>query len=156
MTTRILHFFPDNKMPTPEELSRKEELCREYRIDFAGDIDASEWPACHSQTLGKAKELGETKYSSYADEPNVSRSEPWKVERKSLALVLVEIASRYDHRSENTWRHACEPIIMGRLSSEVCWQVYSRYRAPPSQISKSANLPLVVIVGSEYGVPKLK
>ncbi|KAF4631105.1 hypothetical protein G7Y89_g7026 [Cudoniella acicularis] len=45
---------------------------------------------------------------------------PWKPEVKSSATVLVDIAKRCRHRNESSWRYACEPVILGRLSSEVC------------------------------------
>lgn len=105
----------------PELLAHLEKLSREYRIDFAGDLSPSMWPKNHRKTLANAKKLGDNKYDTYAMAPEISQNEPWKLEVKSLAAVLVEKAHRCRHRNESTWRHACEPIILGRLSSEVCW-----------------------------------
>jgi hypothetical protein len=105
----------------PDGLIHLERLSVEYRVDFAGDLDQSMWPECHRTTLEKAKKLNDNKYDTYAVAPDVFQNEPWKAELKSLAAVLVEKADRCRHRTETTWRHACEPIILGRLSSEVCW-----------------------------------
>jgi len=101
-------------------LARLEKLSVEYQIDFAGDLSQSMWPECHRTTLANAIKLEDNKYDTYAMAPNVSQNEPWKLEVKSLATVLVEKAHRRRHRNESTWRHACEPIMLGMLSSEVC------------------------------------
>jgi hypothetical protein len=104
-----------------ELLAHLEKLCSEYRIHFPGDLDPSQWPIHHRKFLESAKLLGSKTYNAYATGPNAPESEPWKVEVKSLALLLVQKAGRHRKRNESTWRHACEPIILGRLESEVCW-----------------------------------
>ena len=106
----------------PDELlARLERLSCEYRIDFAGELSPSRWPENHRTTLQNAKKLGDTKYDTYATAHGVSENEPWKLEVKNLSTVLADVAHRSRHRNESSWRHACEPIILGRLTSEVCW-----------------------------------
>lgn len=90
---------------------------------FAGETRPSEWPEPHRKTLQAIHELGNRKYDTYADSSEQANQEPWRAERKSLAEVLTQVAKRFHHRNESSWRHGCEPIILGRLSSEVCWQV---------------------------------
>ena len=104
-----------------ELLAHLEDLCPKYRIAFHDDLDPSQWPIYHRKVLQNAKLLGGKTYDAYTTAPDASESEPWKVEVKSLALLLVKKAGRHRKRNESTWRHACEPIILGRLESEVCW-----------------------------------
>jgi hypothetical protein len=98
-----------------------EDLSTEYRIKFLGEIEPSQWPDSHRTILQNAKQLGGKTYDSYATLPGVEESEPWKVKIKYQAKLLVDTAGRCRQRNESSWRYACEPIIMGRLSSEVCW-----------------------------------
>jgi len=90
---------------------------------FAGEVRPSAWPKRHKTMLEQLHELGNRKYDTYADSPEQADHEPWRAERKSLAEVLTQVAKRFHHRNESSWRHGCEPIILGRLSAEVCWQV---------------------------------
>ena len=114
------------RMPTltPDEVRLREDLCRKYRIVFAGETRPSEWPDRHKRTLQQVCELGNRKYDTYTDSPEQGDYEPWRAERKSMATVLTQIAARFHRRNESSWRHACEPIILGRLSAEVCWYAY--------------------------------
>jgi hypothetical protein len=108
--------------PKPEEhLAHLEKLSEEYRIDFAGELHPSAWPECHKATLANAGKLGDKKYDSYATSSNESENAPWKLKVKDTAAILVETAGRCRHRNESSWRYACEPIILAKLSSEVCW-----------------------------------
>jgi len=106
---------------TPEELAALEQLARQFRIIFINELRSENRPQCHETTLRDVKKLAEMRFESYGADPRVEEDEPWRVRTKSLAEVLVEKAERLMQCNENTWRHACEPIIMGRLSSEVCW-----------------------------------
>ena len=110
-------------MPTlkPKQLVHLQDLCQKYRIEFLGEIDSSNWPECCEDTLGGAKEVASKRYDAYATNPALLGTDPWKMERKSHAMVLVKSANRSRGRSESTWRHACESFILSRLSSEVCW-----------------------------------
>jgi len=102
---------------------------------------------CHRQTLENAKSLEDNKYNTYAIAPDISQNEPWKLKVKALAAILVERAHRCRHRNESTWRHACEPIILDRLSSEVCWLVFCYTR----EVEVVADASPVATVGSESG-----
>lgn len=126
-------------------------LAQEHRIKFAGDLPPSKWPRCHKSTLEGAKALGERKLDSYATESNVSSDEPWKVQVKSQAAILVEKSKRCRQRNESSWRFACEPLIFVRLEAEVVW-----YSPDPFRYSLAANGFEVRIVGREYGAPKLR
>jgi hypothetical protein len=120
-------------------LSHLEDLCVEYRINFLGDLEPSQWPSCQRNTFVNAKLLGSKKFDTYATAPDIAESEPWKVEVKSLALLLVEKAGRHRRRNESTWRYACEPIILGRLESEVCWYVFLTTYGAPNAAPSSLN-----------------
>jgi hypothetical protein len=137
-----------------ELLTHLEVLCAKYRIEFPGDLSPSQWPQCHRRVLENAQILGAKSYDEYATASGLSESEPWKVKVKSLAHLLVEKAGRLKKRNESTWRHACEPIILGRLESEVCWWVLFH----ENQINTSipAELSLARYVESDYGGPMLK
>ncbi len=50
-----------------------------------------------------------------------SNDKPWTAEVRSLASRIQEQARRCSQRNESSWRFACEPVILGRISSEVCW-----------------------------------
>ncbi|KAK0612267.1 hypothetical protein B0T14DRAFT_531878 [Immersiella caudata] len=105
---------------TAEQVARRQKLCNKYRIEFLGEIDPSSWPECHQNTLADIAEVASKRYHAYATNPALFGTDPWKVERKSHAMVLVENANRNHGRNEPTWRHACESFILSRLSSEVC------------------------------------
>ena len=106
---------------TAAQLVHRQKLCQKYRIEFLGDIDSSNWPECHQDTLNDVREVASKRYHAYATNPALLGTDPWKMERKSHAMVLVENANRSHGRNESTWRHACESFILSRLSSEVCW-----------------------------------
>ncbi|KAI0449454.1 hypothetical protein F5B21DRAFT_509141 [Xylaria acuta] len=106
---------------TPIQLVHLQELCHKYRIEFLGEIDSSNWPEGHEDALNGVKEVASKRYDAYATNPALLGTDPWKMERKSHAMVLVKSADRSRGRNESTWRHACESFILGRLSSEVCW-----------------------------------
>jgi hypothetical protein len=102
-------------------LAHLEDLCPKYRIKFLDDLDPSQWPIYHQKVFHNAKLLGGKTFNAYATAPDASENEPWKLKVKSVALLLVKTAGRHRKRNESTWRHACEPIILERLESEVCW-----------------------------------
>jgi hypothetical protein len=137
-----------------ETLQRLDRLAQEHRIKFAGDLPPSKWPRCHKPTLGHATELGERKLDSFATGPNVTSDEPWKVQVKSQAALLVEKSRRCRQRNESSWRFACEPLIFARLEAEVVWYC----SIPPTSVtilpSLAANDCEARTVGSEYGAPK--
>lgn len=64
-------------------------------------------------------ELGERKFDSFATGPNVTSDEPWKIQVKSQAALLVERSRRCRQRNESSWRFACEPLVFARLEAEV-------------------------------------
>lgn len=138
--------MPSVSSETLERLSR---LAQEYRITFAGDLPPSKWARCHKPTLECAKALGERKLDSFATEPQVSDDEPWKVQVKSQAAILVEKSKRCRQRNESSWRFACEPLIFARLEAEVAW-----YSPHPFHSSPAANGFKARTVGREYGAPK--
>lgn len=115
--------FSFSKMPTltPEQLVHRQELCRKFRIEFLGEIDSSNWPKWHKDTLDGIRDVASIRYDAYATNPAHLGTDPWKVERKRHAMTLVKSADRSRGRNESTWRHTCESFIFKRLSSEVCW-----------------------------------
>jgi len=93
---------------TPAQLVHLQELCRKYRIEFSGEIDSSDWPECHKDTLNGIREVVSKRYDAYATNQALLGTDPWKMERKSHAMILVKSAHRSRGRNESTWRHACE------------------------------------------------
>ncbi|KAI1493431.1 hypothetical protein F5X96DRAFT_621846 [Biscogniauxia mediterranea] len=120
--TIIYPYSTTFKMPTltPIQLVRLQELCHKYRIEFLGEIDSSNWPEGHEDVLNGVKEVASKRYDAYATNRALLGTDPWKIERKSHAMVLAKSADRSRGRNESTWRHACESFILSRLSSEVC------------------------------------
>ncbi|KAK0743081.1 hypothetical protein B0T18DRAFT_330457 [Schizothecium vesticola] len=97
---------------TAAQLVHRQKLCQKYRIEFLGEIDPSNWPDCHRDTLNDATEAASKRYHAYATNPALLGTDPWKMERKSHAMVLVENANRSHGRNESTWRHACDPVAV--------------------------------------------
>ncbi|KAL7917303.1 hypothetical protein ACQKWADRAFT_317430 [Trichoderma austrokoningii] len=91
---------------TPERLIHLQELCQKYRIEFLGEIDSLNWPEWHEDTLNGVKEVAGMRYDAYATNPAHLGTDPWKMERKGHAMVLVQSADRSRGRNESTWRHA--------------------------------------------------
>lgn len=106
---------------TSDQLVHLQELCQKYRIEFLGEIDSSNWPEWHEDTLNGVRDVASMRYDAYATNPAHLGTDPWKMERKSHAMILVKSADRSRGRNESTWRHACESFILSRLLSEVCW-----------------------------------
>lgn len=136
--------------------ARLETLCKKYRIEFAGEIPSADWPDRHRKTLANARQVSEYTYEAYATEPHVTENNPWKIEVKQQAITLTEVVKRCQYRNESSWRHACEPIILGRLSAEVCW-----YWSPTSSLAEAEELlwlTLITVENAESvdGDPKLK
>lgn len=108
---------------TPQVLLQLERLAKVHRIELPGEIPESQWPEPHKATLKQAKELGSRTFDTYAIDPKANASEPWKLEAKSQAKLLVEKATRCRRRNEASWRFACEPLVFARFSAEVAWYV---------------------------------
>lgn len=105
------------------DLHKWEKHAREYRITFLEELSPPTWPDRHRATFEQVQRVAETKFDTYTIDPNTAENEPWRVEVKSMAKTLVEKARRCSQRNESNWRFACEPMILGRLSAEVCWYV---------------------------------
>lgn len=114
---------------TPEHLQVLQRLCREYRINFGGEIIPEKWPEGHRIAFETVKKLGTKTFAEYMqdvtkhDTPGASDERPWKKELVNLVDKLVTSAARCSQRNESSWRMACEPLIFGRLSAEVVWSV---------------------------------
>lgn len=106
---------------SPKDLKLLDDLCKEYRIKFIGELPPDQWPESYKTVLQDVAKLGETKAASYATDSRTNDNEPWKLEVKQLAFNLMERAKRSTQRNESSWRFACEPLIFARLSSEVAW-----------------------------------
>jgi hypothetical protein len=89
---------------TPIQLVHLQKLCEKYRIEFLGEIDSSDWPECHEDTLNGVKEVASKRYDAYATNPAVMGTDSWKMERKSHVMVLVKSADRSRDRNKSTWR----------------------------------------------------
>jgi hypothetical protein len=104
-----------------QDIELLERLTKEFKIVFAGDVQPSNWPEFHKETLEHVTKLGKTEFNRYAVDPDIQSEKPWKARVKSLAEDLVETAKRCMGRNESSWRHACEPQIFARLSGDVVW-----------------------------------
>ncbi|UKZ53269.1 hypothetical protein TrVGV298_007061 [Trichoderma virens] len=85
---------------TSEKLVHLQELCQKYRIEFLGEIDSSHWPEWHKDTLNGVRDVASIRYNAYATNPAHLGTDPWKMERKSHAMVLVKSADRSRGRNE--------------------------------------------------------
>jgi hypothetical protein len=105
---------------TPEHLQFLQRMCKEFRIEFTGELAPGQWPEDHEETLTCIQELGRMQYDKYEVD---NAKFPWKKETKDAADILVESAKRCSSRNESSWRLSCEPLIFSRLSAEVVWYV---------------------------------
>ena len=105
----------------PQERRKLEKLRRKYRIEFRGEVPSHEWPESHRSTFVAVDELGKRQFETYAVNPIAVEDAPWTAEVKTQAESLSERAKRCVSRNESTWRFACEPYAMARLTSEVVW-----------------------------------
>jgi hypothetical protein len=110
-------------MPTlsPEVVNALQRLCRGKGISFVQDLPQADYPPAHANTLQEVKQLGETRFDSFATDENDAA--PWRLDLKARVLNLVEVAKRCRRRNESTWRFACEHHVLARLRSEVVWYV---------------------------------
>lgn len=106
---------------TPQERRKLEALKRKYRIEFRGEVPNHEWPMNHRSTFLAVDELGKRQFETHAASPIVVEDAPWAADVRMQAENLSERAKRCVRRNESTWRFACEPYAMARLSSEVVW-----------------------------------
>ncbi|KAH7000644.1 hypothetical protein EDB80DRAFT_114877 [Ilyonectria destructans] len=106
-------------MPTlsPPVVNTLQRLCKEKGINFFQDLPQSDYPPSHANTLREVKQLGETKFDSFATDENDAA--PWRLDLKVRALNLAEVAKSCRRRNESTWRFACEHHVLARLRSEV-------------------------------------
>src|SRR5690348_12082175 len=102
--------------PTPQERKKLENLRRKYRIEFQGEVPSHQWPKGHRATFSAIHELGKTQFDTYAADPTLVESAPWKAEVKEQAKQLTDRAKRCVRRNEATWRFACEPYALARLA----------------------------------------
>ncbi|KAM0449292.1 hypothetical protein ACHAO4_007639 [Trichoderma viride] len=86
---------------THEQLVHLQELCQKYRIEYLGEIDSSNWPKWHEDTLNGVKDVASMRYDAYATNPTHLGTDTWKMERKRRAMILVESAERSCGRNES-------------------------------------------------------
>lgn len=106
---------------TAKERKKVEKLRRKYRIEFRGEVLSHEWPDSHRPTFIAVDELGKRQFDTYAACAIAIKDAPWTAEIKIHAEELSERARRCVRRNESTWRFACEPYALARLTSEVVW-----------------------------------
>jgi hypothetical protein len=106
---------------TAKERQKVEKLRRRYRIDFLGEVPRHEWPESHRSTFNAVEELGRKQFDTYAVDLTTVETAPWSADVKKQAEDLTERAKRCVRRNESTWRFACEPYALARLTSEVVW-----------------------------------
>jgi hypothetical protein len=104
-----------------KERQKVEKLRRRYRIEFLGEVPRHEWPESHRSVFTAVDELGRRQFDTYAIDPTTVETVPWTAEVKKQADELTERAKRCVRRNESTWRFACEPYALARLTSEVVW-----------------------------------
>lgn len=109
-------------MPLSKENRRIfERRRREYGIEFIDSLPPKKWPAAHAEVFTAIAEIREYRYSQYAAIHGEEAGTPWKGQAKRHTRKLVERAQLCVSRNESTWRFACEPLVLGRFSSEVAW-----------------------------------
>lgn len=106
---------------TAKERKKVEKLRRKYRIEFRGEVPSHEWPDSHRSTFIAVEELKKRQFDTYAACEIAIEDAPWSAEIKNHAEELSERAKRCVSRNESTWRFACEPYALARLTSEVVW-----------------------------------
>ncbi|UKZ79044.1 hypothetical protein TrVFT333_006795 [Trichoderma virens FT-333] len=97
---------------TSEKLVHLQELCQKYRIEFLGEIDSSHWPEWHKDTLNGVRDVASIRYNAYATNPAHLGTDPWKMERKSHAMVLVKSADRSRGRNEKIDKKLVNPVVV--------------------------------------------
>ncbi|KAJ5738051.1 hypothetical protein N7493_001206 [Penicillium malachiteum] len=104
---------------TPKERKRVEKLRRKHRIEFGGEVPPDEWPNSHRSTFSAVQRLGKTEFDTYAARAKTIEDAPWAADIKNNAEELSQRAKLCVRRNESTWRFACEPYALARLTSEV-------------------------------------
>lgn len=97
------------------------QLVKDNHIEFIDHLPLTSWPTRLKTTFERVVDLGRRTFDDYAIDSNIASDEPWKIQIKSDAEVLVERAKRSQQQNEPTWRFACEPSILARLEAEVVW-----------------------------------
>ncbi|KAF9237813.1 hypothetical protein DTO006G1_4932 [Penicillium roqueforti] len=123
---------------TSKERKQVERLKRKYRIEFRGEVPSSEWPDSHRPTFNAVDELGKRQFDTYAACATAIENAPWTAEIKKHADELSERAKRCVSRNESTWRFACEPYALARLTSEVVCK-FCRKRVWRSEIEATSE-----------------
>ena len=72
--------------PSPQDLARIDALRKEYRIEFAGELQPRQWPECHRPLLERVAAVGKREFGSYDADPCVIEDAPWKAEVKEPRL----------------------------------------------------------------------
>ncbi|KAL2871431.1 uncharacterized protein BJX67DRAFT_342232 [Aspergillus lucknowensis] len=123
---------------TAKERKKVEKLRRKYRIEFCGEVPSHEWPGGHLLTFTAVHELGKKQFDTYATRAMAIEDAPWTADIKNHARELSERAKRCVRRNESTWRFACEPYALARLTSEVVCRV-CRKRVWRSEIEATSE-----------------
>ncbi|KAL2697731.1 hypothetical protein AAEP93_011635 [Penicillium crustosum] len=123
---------------TAQERKKVERLRRKYRIEFCGELPSHEWPDVHRPIFNAVDELGKRQFDTYAACPTAIEDAPWTAEIKKHADELSERAKRCARRNESTWRFACEPYVLARLTSEVVCK-FCRKRIWRSEIEATSE-----------------
>ncbi|GLA28806.1 hypothetical protein AnigIFM63326_006398 [Aspergillus niger] len=123
---------------TPQERKKVEKLRQKYRIEFCGEVPSHEWPNGHLSTFSAVHELGKKQFDPYAARAMATEDAPWTADIKNHAEELSERAKRCVRRNESTWRFACEPYALARLTSEVVCK-FCRKRVWRSEIEATSE-----------------
>ncbi|KAM0452045.1 hypothetical protein ACHAPV_009669 [Trichoderma viride] len=126
---------------THEQLVHLQELCQKYRIEYLGEIDSSNWPKWHEDTLNGVKDVASMRYDAYATNPTHLGTDTWKMERKRRAMILVESAERSCGRNESyylksvdcrkrVWRSEVEAIRNSLSGTAVALRNRQEARQP--------------------------
>lgn len=107
---------------TPERKALYVELAKKYDIRIIDDLPRDDPHQPHRDVLEAVERLKTVRYDTYVPQRDGDiAATPWRLKNKRLAKRLVEKASDCLEQNEATWRFACEPVVVHRLSAEIAW-----------------------------------
>lgn len=127
LTTGLSTIPQFNTCRRPPNMSRDDtqtlqRICTEFRINFVGFLDASQWPDCHRQKFTDIRTIGSMSFDTYVDNIGDLSHQPWRPGLIHSARDLVERAKVCLERTEDDWKFEYMKRL-DRFFYEVVWCV---------------------------------
>lgn len=109
---------------TPEKKALYVRVAKKYDIRIIDDPERDDQHQRHPDLIAAVDRLKTKTYDAYVAQQDADAALfPWRQDITRLANRLVRKAKDCLDQNEATWRFACEPIVINRLSAEIAWYV---------------------------------